>query len=38
LAKDLEKSYQVKILQKNKGFYVIDCENRWQFDYILLKL
>ena len=28
LAKDLEKSYQVKILQKNKGFYVIDCENR----------
>ena len=28
LAKALEKSYQVKILQKNKGFYVIDCENR----------
>jgi 16S rRNA (guanine1207-N2)-methyltransferase len=28
LVKDLEKSYQVKILQKNKGFYVIDCENR----------
>ena len=27
LAKDLEKSYQVKILQKNKGFYVSDCEN-----------
>ena len=27
VAKDLEKSYQVKILQKNKGFYVIDCEN-----------
>lgn len=27
LVKDLEKSYQVKILQKNKGFYVIDCEN-----------
>ena len=28
LVKDLEKSYQIKILQKNKGFYVIDCENR----------
>lgn len=28
LVKDLEKSYQVKILQKNKGFYVIDCQNR----------
>ena len=27
LVKDLEKNYQVKILQKNKGFYVIDCEN-----------
>ena len=27
LTKDLEKSYQVKILQKNKGFYVIDCYN-----------
>ena len=27
LAKDLEKSYQVKILQKNKGFYELDCEN-----------
>lgn len=27
LMKDLEKSYQVKILQKNKGFYVIDCQN-----------
>ena len=27
LARDLEKSYQVKILQKNKGFYVIDCYN-----------
>lgn len=28
LVKDLEENYQVKILQKNKGFYVIDCENR----------
>jgi 16S RNA G1207 methylase RsmC len=28
LAKDLAKSYQVKILQKNKGFYVFDCEKR----------
>lgn len=27
LVRDLEKSYQVKILQKNKGFYVIDCDN-----------
>lgn len=27
LLSDLGKSYQVKILQKNKGFYIIDCEN-----------
>lgn len=27
LVKDLEKRYQIQILQKNKGFYVIDCYN-----------
>ena len=27
LAKDLATNYQVKILQKNKGFYVIACQN-----------
>ncbi len=27
VVKDLEKKYYVKILEKNKGFYVIDCEN-----------
>jgi 16S rRNA (guanine1207-N2)-methyltransferase len=26
--RDLEKKYRVKILRKNKGFYVIDCEKR----------
>ena len=25
--KDMEKNYNVKILVKNKGFYVIDCQN-----------
>jgi len=28
LARDLANNYHVKILQKNKGFYVIDCKNR----------
>lgn len=31
LAKDLEKSYQVDIINKNKGFFVIRAKNRWQF-------
>jgi len=28
LMQDLAETYQVKILQKNKGFYVIECEKR----------
>jgi len=31
LAKDLEKSYQIDIINKNKGFFVIRAKNRWQF-------
>lgn len=27
-ARDLEKEYAVNILNKNKGFYIIDCQNR----------
>jgi len=27
--KDMEKYYSVKLLEKNKGFYVIDCQNYW---------
>ena len=26
--KDMEKYYSVKLIEKNKGFYVIDCQNR----------
>ena len=25
--KDMEKHYNVKLIEKNKGFYIIDCEN-----------
>ena len=38
IAKKLEEIYDVSILNKNKGFFVIDCQNRWQFDTNLVKL
>jgi len=27
--KDLEEYYDVKLIEKSKGFFVIDCKNRW---------
>jgi len=38
VAKKLEEIYDVSILNKNKGFFVIDCQKRWQFDTYLVKL
>jgi hypothetical protein len=26
----LEKEYNTEVIDKNKGFYVICCQNRWQ--------
>lgn len=30
--KDMQKIYNVKLVVKNKGFYVIDCQNCWLID------
>ena len=38
IAKKLEEMYDVSIINKNKGFYVIDCQNRWQVAHSLVKL
>jgi len=27
--RDMEEYYSVKLIEKNKGFYVIDCQNHW---------
>lgn len=37
LIKDLEKSYNVEVLEKNKGFFVIKCKIRWLVeDFVLI--
>lgn len=38
LANILEEEYVVSILNKNKGFFVIDCQNHWQVVCSLVKL
>lgn len=41
VARDLEEIYQVSIIDKNKGFYIIKCKSKtiyWQLEYILIKL
>ena len=36
--KDMEKHYNVKLIGKNKGFYIIDCENHWHIERNDVKL
>jgi len=36
--KDMEEYYNVKLLNKNKGFFIIDCENRWLIEQNNVKL
>jgi len=36
--KDLEKYYSVKLINKNKGFFIIDCENCWLIEQNDVKL
>ena len=36
--RDMEKYYKVKLLNKNKGFYIIDCENHWLIEQNKVKL
>jgi len=36
--KDMTEYYDVKIIEKNKGFFVIDCQKHWQFDVVVIKL
>jgi len=38
ILKDLNKKYQVTLITKNKGFYIIKAANCWQVVYFLLKL
>ena len=38
LAKKLEEIYKVNIINRSKGFYIIDCQSYWQFDTSLVKL
>ena len=38
VVKDLEMTYKVQIIDKNKGFYVIRAVNGWQVASVLLKL
>jgi len=36
LIKDLENTYNVEVLEKNKGFFVIKCKIRWLIEYFVL--
>jgi len=36
--KDMEKYYNVKLIEKNKGFFIIDCENHWLIEQNNVKL
>jgi len=36
--RDLEKIYKVEIVDKNKGFFVIRCQNDWQIEKIRVEL
>ena len=38
LVKDLEKEYEVRIVTKNKGFYIICARSNWQFEVFNVKL
>ena len=38
IARDLEKEYDVKVVNKNKGFYIICARNNWQFVMVGVKL
>jgi len=38
LSKKLESIYKVKVVAKNKGFFVIKCQKYWQVDESLIKL
>jgi len=38
VVRDLEKEYEVNIVAKNKGFYVICARNNWQFEVFNVKL
>ena len=36
--KDMEKYYKVNLIKKNKGFYIIDCQNHWLIEQNNVKL
>ena len=36
--KDMEKYYNVKLINKNKGFFIIDCQNYWHIEQNNVKL
>jgi hypothetical protein len=36
--KDMEKYYNVNLINKNKGFFIIDCENHWLIEQNKVKL
>jgi hypothetical protein len=36
--KDMEKDYNVNLIEKNKGFFIIDCEKRWLIEQNKVKL
>jgi len=38
VVKDLSQKYEVNVVAKNKGFYIIKAINHWQVVYFLLKL
>ena len=38
VVRDLEKEYDVKVVNKNKGFYIICARSNWQFVMVGVKL